>query len=76
MTADKKLPAPGEVDPNPGPELQDPELERWRKHDAAERERESQAGDKSKFEELREEQRETDAAEIVGDVPPPREDED
>ncbi len=70
----EQLPEAGDIDPNPGPELQDPELEQWRQHDAAERERESQASDKTKFEELREEERDREAAEIVADVPSPRDD--
>jgi hypothetical protein len=68
----ENLPEPGEIDPNPGPELQDPKLERQRAEQAAERERESRESDVNKFEELREEER--DAAQVVADVPPPRED--
>lgn len=74
----KNLPKPGEIDPNPGPELHDPELERQRAEQAAERERESRESSENKFTEQREQQRqeEHEAARIVADVPPPREDED
>jgi hypothetical protein len=70
----KNLPKPGDIDPHPGPELQDPELERQRAEDAAERERESQRTAENKFVEQREEEREreSEAAQIVADVPPPR----
>ena len=67
-----KLPKPGEIDPNPGPELQDPELERLRAEQAAERERESRESDENKFTELREDEQQREAAQIVADVPPPR----
>jgi len=68
-----------EIDPDeltsPGT-ISDPELERRRAKEAAEREAESRASDASKFEETLEEQQEErrKAARAVGDVPPPRED--
>jgi hypothetical protein len=68
----RNLPKPGEIDPNPGPELQDPELERLRAEQAAERERESRESDENKFTELREDEQQREAAQIVADVPPPR----
>jgi len=68
------LPKPGEIDPNPGPELQDPEFERQRAEQAAERERESRESDENKFTELREDEQQREAAQIVADVPPPRDD--
>jgi hypothetical protein len=54
--------------------IKDPELERRRAEEAAQREAESRASDETKFEELRhEEQEQRDAAaRIVGDVPPPQ----
>ena len=69
----QKLPEPGD-DPDPGPELKDPELERQRAEQAAERERESRESGQNKFTEQREAQRkeEHEAARIVADVPPPR----
>jgi hypothetical protein len=60
------LTSPGTVD--------DPELEEQRAREAAERERESRASDETKFDELRQEAAATDAAEVVGDVPAPRDD--
>lgn len=60
------LTSPGTID--------DPELEAQRAKEAAERERESRASDETKFEELRDEEQETDAAQIVGDVPEPQDD--
>jgi hypothetical protein len=56
--------------------IKDPELERRRAEEAAQREAESRASDETKFDELREqEEAQRDAAaQIVGDVPPPRED--
>ena len=56
--------------------VDDPELERERAEQAAVREAESRASTETKFEELRrEEEGERDeAARIVADVPPPRED--
>jgi hypothetical protein len=60
------LTSPGSVD--------DPMLEEQRAREAAERERESRMSDETKFDELRDMEREHDAAQIVGDVPPPRED--
>ena len=68
---------PANVDPDdltsPGT-VDDPKLEEQRAREAAERERESRASDETKFDELRQEQVESDATEIVGDVPAPRED--
>jgi hypothetical protein len=64
------------IDPNdltsPGT-VDDPELERRRAAEAAVREAESRAEDDTKFEQLRKEEEEGrhEAAEIVGDVPPP-----
>jgi hypothetical protein len=60
------LTSPGTID--------DPELEEQRAREAAERERESRATDETKFEELRDIEKERDAAQIVGDVPEPRDD--
>ena len=60
------LTSPGTID--------DPELEEQRAREAAERERESRASDETKFEELRDIEKERDAAQIVGDVPEPRDD--
>jgi hypothetical protein len=60
------LTSPGTVD--------DPALEEQRAREAAERERESRMSDETKFDELRDMEQEQDAAQIVGDVPPPRED--
>jgi hypothetical protein len=56
--------------------IKDPELERRRAEEAAQREAESRASEETKFEELRQqEQEERDAAaQVVGDVPAPRED--
>ncbi len=56
--------------------IKDPELERRRAEEAAQREAESRASDETKFDELREEeQAQRDAAaQVVGDVPPPLED--
>jgi hypothetical protein len=56
--------------------IKDPELERRRAEEAAQREAESRASDETKFEELRhEEEAQRDAAaQIVGDVPAPRDD--
>jgi hypothetical protein len=61
-----ELTSPGTVD--------DPELERRRAEEAAVREAESRAEDETKFERLRreEEGERHEAAEIVGDVPAPR----
>ena len=63
-----ELTSPGTVD--------DPELERRRAEQAAVREAESRQSEETKFEELRrqEEGDRSEAAQIVGDVPPPRED--
>jgi hypothetical protein len=63
-----ELTSPGTVD--------DPELERKRAEQAAVREAESRQSTETKFEELRheEEDERSQAAQIVGDVPPPRED--
>jgi hypothetical protein len=60
-----ELTSPGTVD--------DPELERRRAAEAAVREAESRADEDTKFEQLRktEEDERHEAAEIVGDVPPP-----
>jgi hypothetical protein len=62
-----ELTSPGTVD--------DPELERRRAAEAAVREAESRQTSETKFEELRkaEEGERSDAAQIVGDVPAPRE---
>jgi hypothetical protein len=66
------------IDPNeltsPGT-IDDPELERRRAAEAAVREAESRQSDETKFEELRKEEEgeRSEAAQIVGDVPPPRE---
>jgi len=56
--------------------VDDPELERERAEQAAVREAESRATTETKFEELRREEQgeRNDAARIVGDVPPPRQD--
>ena len=65
------------IDPNeltsPGT-IDDPELERRRAAEAAVREAESRQTEETKFEELRREEQgeRSDAAQIVGDVPPPR----
>jgi hypothetical protein len=61
----EELTSPGTVD--------DPALEEQRAREAAERERESRISDETKFEELRDEEEERDAAQIVGDVPEPQE---
>jgi hypothetical protein len=61
----EELTSPGTVD--------DPALEEQRAREAAERERESRLSDETKFEELRDEEEERDAAQIVGDVPEPQE---
>jgi hypothetical protein len=61
-----ELTSPGTID--------DPALEEQRAREAAERERESRMSDETKFDELRDLEQEQDAAQIVGDVPPPRED--
>ena len=55
--------------------LDDPELERKRAEQAAVREAESRESSETKFEELRhqEEHERSEAAQIVGDVPAPRE---
>ena len=58
--------SPGTVD--------DPELEAQRAREAAERERESRMSDETKFDELRDMQRERDSSPLAGDVPEPRED--
>jgi hypothetical protein len=58
------LTSPGTID--------DPALEEQRAREAAERERESRMSDETKFDELRDMEEERDAAQIVGDVPPPR----
>jgi hypothetical protein len=60
------LTSPGTVD--------DPALEEQRAREAAERERESRLSDETKFDELRDMEQERDASEVVGNVPPPRED--
>ena len=56
--------------------VEDPELDRQRAEQAAVREAESRKSSETKFEELRrqEEGDRSEAAHIVGDVPPPRED--
>ena len=56
--------------------VHDPELERRRAEEAAVREAESRQTSETKFEELRreEEGERSEAAQIVGDVPAPRED--
>ena len=65
------------IDPNeltsPGT-IEDPELERRRAAEAAVREAESRQSDETKFEELRKEEEgeRSEAAQIVGDVPAPR----
>ena len=65
------------IDPNeltsPGT-INDPELERRRAEEAAVREAESRESDETKFEELRKEEEgeRSEAAQIVGDVPAPR----
>ena len=53
--------------------VDDPDLERQRAEEAAERERESRASDETKFEQLREQQEaeRAAAAETIGDVPAP-----
>jgi len=67
-----------DVDPDelgsPGT-VRDPELERQRAAQAAERERESRAASKTKYEELRDEQEResSELAQRVADVPEPRE---
>ena len=61
----EELTSPGTVD--------DPALEEQRAREAAERERESRMSDETKFDELRQMEQERDDAAIVGDVPPPRE---
>jgi hypothetical protein len=61
-----ELTSPGTID--------DPALEEQRAREAAERERESRMSDETKFDELRDMEEEQDAAQIVGDVPAPRED--
>jgi hypothetical protein len=55
--------------------VEDPELERQRAEQAAVREAESRESSEPKFQELRheEEDERSEAARIVGDVPPPRE---
>ena len=60
----EELTSPGTID--------DPALEEQRAREAAERERESRMSDETKFDELRDMEEERDAAQIVGDVPPPR----
>jgi hypothetical protein len=60
------LTSPGTID--------DPKLEEQRAREAAERERESRATDETKFEELRDVEKERDAAQVVGDVLEPRDD--
>jgi len=62
------LTSPGTID--------DPELERRRAQEAAQREAESRASDETKFDELRaeEEANRDAAAKVVGDVPAPHED--
>ena len=64
----KDLTSPGTID--------DPALEERRAREAAEREAESRASSETKFDELREEDEaeRSHAAEVVGDVPEPRED--
>jgi hypothetical protein len=61
-----ELTSPGTID--------DPVLEEQRAREAAERERESRESDETKFDELRDLDRERDDSQTVGDVPPPRED--
>ena len=58
--------------------VEDPELERQRAEQAAVREAESRASSETKFEELRleEEHERSDAAQVVGDVPKPRDEDD
>jgi hypothetical protein len=55
--------------------VEDPELERQRAEQAGVREAESRESSETKFQELRheEEDERSEAAQIVGDVPPPRE---
>jgi hypothetical protein len=55
--------------------VEDPELERQRAEQAAVREAESRERSETKFEELRREEvgERSEAAQIVGHVPPPRE---
>jgi hypothetical protein len=62
------LTSPGTID--------DPALEERRAREAAEREAESRASSETKFDEEREEQEaeRSHAAQVVGDVPAPRED--
>jgi hypothetical protein len=60
------LTSPGTID--------DPALEARRAREAAERERESRMSDETKFEELRDVEREHDASQTVGDVPEPTDD--
>jgi len=66
-----------EVDPDgltsPGT-VDDPQLEAQRAREAAERERESRLSDETKFDELRDLEEERDASQVVGEIPPPRED--
>jgi len=50
----------------------DPALEEQRAREAAERERESRLSEETKYDELRGQEAERDAARIVGEVPPPR----
>jgi hypothetical protein len=59
-----ELTSPGTID--------DPVLEEQRAREAAERERESRESDETKFDELRDLDRERDDSQTVGDVPPPR----
>jgi hypothetical protein len=61
-----ELTSPGTID--------DPALEERRAREAAEREAESRASSETKFDEQREEQasERSHAAEVVGDVPEPR----
>ena len=78
--AEPEAPVPpesAEVDPDeltsPGT-VEDPKLEAQRAREAAERERESRLSDETKFDELRDLEDERDASQVVGEVPPPRED--
>ena len=62
-----QLTSPGTVD--------DPRLEEQRAREAVERERESRLSDETKYDELRRQEAESDAARVVGDVPAPRDEE-
>ena len=62
--APEELTSPGTVT--------DPALEEQRAREAAERERESRLSEETKYDELREQEAQSDASQIVGDVPEPR----